>query len=354
MGGMIGSLLQWGYQAAVNRPNLPLPPPPVPSVPPGPDDWDEDDLPRLPEPPPVAPVRPATPPAWSVPWAPQRVSEAGVWPQSGLSPSRIDVADLGALRPVDDPKRSSPDVLEDGLDASSYAETIDTAVACLPCFRRHASTAATSAEFAESAMARGDVQTAKEESVRAAGEVLLFHLYDLTEEKVAATPPETMAVIESARPDLLEAAEVAPTPPMPALAAWSSANEAVRFARSEEPAESDAQEIALRLRPALRWLDETESIILSPERTAMLPPAQRTQVRAAAEQLRQARHYLVPEFGVPTVDRMEQATAHLFRAAVELTPDPTADQVAHVRALTAQAMDRLDDHLLEAMQMGAL
>lgn len=341
MGGVIGSLFQWAYQAAANRASdIPAPPPPPALAPvlrlPSADlDGDDDDLPPLPDPPPPPPL---SPPAWSVPWT----------PRTAVPAAAAAMVPMAAVPAVEVPSDQPTD------DARSYAETIDTAVACLPCFRRHTSTAATSAELAEAALARGDVQTAKEESVRAAGEVLLFHLYDLTPEKVAATSEETMAVIESARPDLLEAAEAAPKPPMPALAAWASTNEAVRFARSEEPGESDAQQIALRLRPALKWLDQTESIILAPERTAALPPAERARAREAAEQLRQARHYLVPESGVPTPDGMEQATAHLFRAAVELTPDPTADQVAHVRALTAQAMDRLDDHLLEAMQMGAL
>lgn len=272
----------------------------------------------------------------------------------GLASTTAGVADAGAQIPFELPSTPASPAVEAASGARSYADTIDTAVACLPCFRRHTSTAASSAALAEAALARGDMQSAKEESVRAAGEVLLFHLYDLTPEKVAATSEETMAVIESARPDLLEAAEAAPKPPMPALAAWASTNEAVRFARSEEPGESDAREISLRLRPALRWLDQTESILLSPERTAMLPPAERSRAREAADQLRQARHYLVPEAGVPTPDGMEQATAHLFRAAVDLTPDPTADQLARMRMLTAQAMDRLDDHLLDAMRLGTL
>lgn len=340
MGGVIGSLFQWAYQAAANRASdIPAPPPPpalapAPRLPSADPDDGDDDLPPVPDPPPV--------PALTA------------WPQWSLASTTAGVADAGAQIPFELPSNPASPAVEAASGARSYADTIDTAVACLPCFRRHTSTAASSAELAEAALARGDVQSAKEESVRAAGEVLLFHLYDLTPEKVAATSEETMAVIESARPDLLEAAEAAPKPPMPALAAWASTNEAVRFARSEEPGESDAREISLRLRPALKWLDQTESILLSPERTAMLPPAERARAREAAEQLRQARHYLVPESGAPTPDGMEQATAHLFRAAVELTPDPTADQVAHVRALTAQAMDRLDDHLLEAMQMGAL
>jgi hypothetical protein len=236
--------------------------------------------------------------------------------------------------------------------STSYAGTIDTGVACLPCFRRHVSTATTAAEHAAAAAARGDTRQAREESVRAAGEVLLFGLYDYTPQKIAATDPATMGVIDAALPTLLQAAEALPQPPLPALAGWASVNEAVRFARSEEPDAGDTEQIALRLRPALRWLDETESLLLAPERTAALPPAQRQAARTAADELRQARHYLAPGGAPLTADGLEQASAHFFAAAVALTPPPTPGSVEQARALAAEARDALDDHLMARMRAG--
>lgn len=316
MGGVIGGLLGLGYRRLTAAGMDDLPPLPEPFDPP-----DVDDL-------------AGTPDDFSdVPGVPS-LSEL-------LSPSGLAPPSLGALVGT-----------EPAAPPTSYAATIDTGIACLPCFRRHVSTATTAAEHAAAAMATGNVQMAKEEAVRAAGEVLLFHLYDLTPEKIAATDQETMAVINAARPTLIQAAETLPKPPLPALAAWSSVNEAVRFARSEEPDAGDRDQIAIRLRPALHWLDETESILLAPERTANLPPAQRQAARVAADELRQARHYLSPEGRPGGADGMEQGAAHLFAAAVALTPDPDPAAIQRARALAAEARDLLDDHLMAKMRGG--
>ena len=237
----------------------------------------------------------------------------------------------------------------------SYAAELDTAIACLPCYRAHASTAAAAGERAQQAMASGDIQGAKAEALRAAAEVMAFHLYDFTEERKAATPAETLAVIEETRPALVEAAKAAPAVPPVTMAAWISVDEAARFARSEGATGADAEQVAMRLRPTLRWMDETERLVLAPERTAALAPGERERMRRAADLVRQARHALIDGQGLTMdPDRLEAAAAHLSAATLAMAPDPTPEGIAHLQRATADAAERLDDHLLEQMRSGVL
>lgn len=272
-------------------------------------------------------------------------------PSEGPSGELPEVSPLPPVPAVRDPWRQPV-----GAAANrSYAAELDTAIACLPCYRAHASTAAAAGERAQQAMGSGDIQGAKAEALRAAAEVMAFHLYDFTEERKQATPPETLAVIEETRPALVEAAKAAPAVPPVTMAAWISVDEAARFARSEGATGADGEQVAMRLRPTLRWMDETERLVLAPERTAALAPGERERMRRAADLVRQARHALVDGQGLTMdPDRLEAAAAHLSAATLAMAPDPTPEDVARLQRATADAAERLDDHLLEQMRSGVL
>lgn len=301
MSTVLGSVLQWGW-GLVGGPRPPSAPPQMP---------------------PLAP-----PPAWGPPAMPAL--------QTPRPPGLVPL--VGAPAP----------------QAASYAGTFDTGVACLPCLRGHASTGATAAALADDAAQAGDQEGAKAAVVQAAAEVTAFHVWDLTTTKIAATKPADLAVIQQALPSLDASLEGIPLPPAPVLGAYAATTEAHRFAVSEEPSADDAREIAERIRPALRWMDEAERITLAPAALAAMPPEQRAAAAAASDHLREARHALAPEGGADVSPQaLEQASAHLLAAAVALTPEVTPEQTAAMRQRAEAAMERLDDHLMAHLAAGA-
>lgn len=238
--------------------------------------------------------------------------------------------------------------------AASYASTYDTAVACLPCMRHHVNTAASAAAAADAAARSGDQAGAKTAVVQSVGELVQFTQWDLTDAKLSHTKPEDAQIILNALPSLDAAVAGLPLPPDPILRAYAGVKEAHRFASSEEPAPEDGREIADRLRPALRWIDEAERITIAPETLAGMAPEQREAARSALSHLREARHALVPEVGTgSSPEALEVASQRLLAAAVTMMPDVPAEMTATMRARAEAAVDTIDDALLARLERGA-
>lgn len=315
----ISARMMRGVMMAPGGPTLPAPPPlPVPEE----GDLDEDrprlmlPMPRVPEP-----------------------------PLHRMWAAQVPVAP-GTAQTATAPAAGAP-------AGTSYAAQIDTSIACLPCLRGHAVGAAAAGERAQAAFDRGDMDAVREAIVQAAGEIAAFREWDLTEEKLAATPPDTLRVIQDTLPVLEQSTQAPALPPLTVLAAYAGLKETPRFARSAKPTDEDRRQIALRVLPALHWCDDAERIGLAPEALAKMRPEERKRAADAADEIRQARHLIVrADEAPPTAKALEDATAHLFRAAVALTPEPTPEQVQALYEGTRAAKGLLDEHLRRRMLAG--
>lgn len=213
-------------------------------------------------------------------------------------------------------------------EAFSYSDEVAAGTACANCLRKHLGAARGAARAAAESARAGDSDQARLHLARAAAEISVLKRYDLTPEKIAATPAAHRAPIERTLPCVEDLARQFPTPADVATA-WGAADEAIRFARSTAPTDRDRAEISLRLQDVDAFAAVTERLWLGPENVdqllATLPPEQHAEARGARDQLRAAGHVL--DRGDPTAAAtLEEASGHLARAAAALTPAPTVQQ----------------------------
>ncbi len=268
--------------------------------------------------PPPGPVqRPVAPWDQPPPWA----GKAPPW-------NTQEAADVASVPAVKQP--AAPD----GGAAYSYAAEMDRdpSTACINCTRRHLWEMRVASEKMAEAAARGDDLEARRRALRVIGEGLALHRFDWTDAKLANVKSREGGAIAAAAPHVGAILATAPQPPQQLALAWSSLDEALRFARSPVPTESDRMQIDERLDETGAMISDCESEVLP-----RLPDEDRQWMERVLPDLRSIRHSVVEhlngrqELGK---DEIAQAEQYLHQVALEMTPAPDA---ATARALAQRA-----------------
>ena len=233
--------------------------------------------------------------------------------------------------------------------STSYASEFDTSVACLPCMRGHVSAINVAANETVACLERGDVEGAKKNLARLAGEAVVFERFDMTQEKLANTPPEDLAIIQSIAPQIRSLVQQMPTAPLEVVGAWSAVDESLRFARSSKPTDKDFAEIHERVADAEDLANYAEREVLSPSGAASLLPEQKDAAREALQHMRHGRHTLTDAqtLDLPT---LEAISTELEQATVLLTPTPEPEQAKEIAAQAKAIRKSLDDAIRAKMQ----
>jgi hypothetical protein len=208
---------------------------------------------------------------------------------------------------------------------SQYAPDMHVSVGCIPCTRAHLSAVS-------AALKLGDAETAREE-------ISALMEYDLTPEKLAATPEKDREVlakyaeaISSIQEKLAES-----VPELTAIAA--SLKEAIRFARADG---IEHPEVQIRLERSEEHVNGLERIRFAPEKLVRLDPQEREEIKQVLPEIRQARHKLVN--GITTPDDLEMVCA-LFAdisRKVNGDPDPQTLQLVQKEAAELNSSFRRD------------
>lgn len=235
-------------------------------------------------------------------------------------------------------ERASAPPFSGAPEGFSYSDEVEAGIACPNCTRKHLGEATGAAAKAVQALQSGDERSSRLYTARVAATLSVLQRYDLTPQKLAATPPGKRAPVEAAMPCIEAARRRVRTPEEIALA-WGAADESIRFARSTSPKPSDRAEVAVRLRDVDTMTSIAERGLLAPENVgatlSRLPEAQRAEAAQARDRLRAAGHAL-DRGGPMDVGALSTASSELAWAAASLTPAPTVEEaVALYRACRA-------------------
>lgn len=173
---------------------------------------------------------------------------------------------------------------------SQYAPDMHVSVGCIPCTRAHLSAVS-------AALKAEDVETAREE-------IAALMEYDLTPEKLAATPENDREVLAKYAEGIssIQKKIAEPVPELTAIAA--SLKEAMRFARADG---IDHPEVQLRLERSEEHVNGLERIRFAPENLLRLEPKMREEIKQVLPEIREARHKLLN--GMVTPDDLEWVAA---------------------------------------------
>jgi hypothetical protein len=175
----------------------------------------------------------------------------------------------------------------------------------------------------------GDERGARVQFARVVGEAVIMDALDWSPDKMARARPDDRTAIEEIMPRVRALVARTPAAPRHVVLAWSSIDEALRFARSPRATNADRQEVIRRVRITEDGMNYSERMILSPEGLqvllAGLPESQHEEARLAGPTMREARHRLVSsQYELPA---LEFIAAKLQTAVVALTP-PIAPGIA--------------------------
>lgn len=235
---------------------------------------------------------------------------------------------LGAVAASEQPapaKETAPDPRDEVH--GSYSDQVAQGIACLACTDGHMNGLLSAVEDAQIAVQSGDEIEARRQWANIAAEIDAMVAIDWSPDKLAATPPEDVAVIESIRGCIAEIREAVPTPEKAGLA-LGSAKENARFAVSPHFTDRDRAEIETRL----RIIGKNGNGM---ERGDLLDTQSESAVKAA-DALRKARHVIDQAHADNTLyapETHKEVRHHLEQAAIALTPTPTEDQLNAVAQL---------------------
>lgn len=223
---------------------------------------------------------------------------------------------------------------------SAYAPDMDVSIGCIPCTRAHLATIAASLKEADAGHL-DQVAAAREE-------IVALREYDLTPEKLAATPAQDRAVLAKYADALGGLQKQLQGPAPEATMAAASLKEALRFAREDGIAHPEVQ---IRMARTEESINALERVSLAPERLAKMEPEEAKRARAVLPDLRRARQDLINH--VQTAEDLEQVTARIAVIDQTLNPPPdpqTVKQIAH----QAQDLNRqFRSDVLESFGQGA-
>lgn len=218
---------------------------------------------------------------------------------------------------------------------SNYAPDMDVSIGCVPCTRAHLATIAASLKEAESGHP-DQVAAAREE-------IVALRLYDLTPEKLAATPERERVVLAKYEAQLGELQTQLSGPAPEATVASASLKEALRFAREDGVSHPEVQ---IRMEETEEAINSLERVTLSPERIAKLSTDQAKQARSALPEIRRVRQDLINH--VKTADDLEAVTARIAIIDQALNPPPDAEAIKRISKQAQEINKRFRNDVLSA------
>lgn len=227
---------------------------------------------------------------------------------------------------------------------SSYSDDVAQGVACINCLRQHLGTMQSSADELPSPAALA----------RIAAEYHILMRYDLTAEKIAATPEPHQTVVKETVQQLQPIGQQLSTATPQAIAlAWGALDESIRFARSNPRTTRDNAEIALRMADVDAYGSYVERVILAPENRVALkrqfPGYEDADWEKAANTLREARHTMDQDPGL-SLPTLNIASAQFAHVAQTLTPEWSVTQSQAFRQSIAQVRKQFAQAMLQAMK----
>jgi len=204
-------------------------------------------------------------------------------------------------------------VQEQAEVAAPSDKPLPVSVGCIPCTQRHLSVIST-------ALQDGDVELAREE-------MAALLTYDLTPEKLAATPETDRKILEKYAARIADLNK-ALSPPVPEIvAAAGSVHESVRFAREDGVSHP---EVVKRLVEASDKVNAVESIRFAPTRLRTMPEEEQEKIRSVLPKLRETRQKLLN--GTHTPVDIELVGANLSAISATLNGEPDEDTVTQAAA----------------------
>ncbi|QYR19655.1 hypothetical protein KZ483_17345 [Paenibacillus sp. sptzw28] len=219
--------------------------------------------------------------------------------------------------------------LEPAKPYSQYAPDMHVSVGCIPCTRAHLSAVS-------AALKAGDAETAREE-------ISALMEYDLTPEKLAATPEKDREVLAKYA-EGISAIQEKLAEPVPELTAIAAAlKEAIRFARADG---IEHPEVQLRLERSEEHVNGLERIRFAPEKLLRLEPEMRDEIKQVLPEIREARHKLVN--GIVTPDDLEIAAARFAEISRKVNGDPDSETLKLAQKEAAELNSRFRQDVLKA------
>lgn len=191
---------------------------------------------------------------------------------------------------------------------SRYAPDMDVSVGCVPCTRAHLATVSAALQDGQAAAAREEIVALLE--------------YDLTPQKLAATPKQDREVLQRYAGKMRELRVQLAGPAPDSTVASASLKEALRFAREDG---MEHPEVQMRVQRTEEAINHLERVQLAPEQLAKLPPDQAKAAKAALPELRKARQDLLNH--TQTADDLEAVTARIAALDQQLNPPPPPETV---------------------------
>lgn len=227
----------------------------------------------------------------------------------------------------------------------SYALDVAAGIACVNCLRDHLGTmVATAAQLPDPAAL-----------ARISAEYAVLMRYDLTPEKIAATPDPHRQVVETTQTALAPVGEfLAAHGTLSAMAlTWGARDEAIRFGRSNPRTDRDREEITLRLADADQFGGYVERVILAPEHRNALrtqfPHRTDAEWEHAANALRHSRHVLDADPNT-SLTALETSAAWSAQAAQVFTPQLSPAEAQQLQQHLKRAQRTFYQAFLQTMQ----
>lgn len=230
---------------------------------------------------------------------------------------------------------------------TSYSDDVAQGIACINCLRQHLGTMQSSAEQLPSPAALA----------RIAAEYHILMRYDLTAEKITATPEPHQTVVKQTVQGLAPIGQQLSTATPQAIAlAWGALDESIRFARSNPRTTRDQAEIALRMQDVDAYGSYVERVVLAPEHRPVLkrqfPSYTDADWETMANQLREARHTMDQDPGL-SLATLNTASAQFAQVAIILTPKWSAAQSQAFQQSITLVRKQFAQSMLVAMQSKA-
>lgn len=208
---------------------------------------------------------------------------------------------------------------------SQYAPDMHVSVGCIPCTRAHLSAVS-------AALKEGDAETAREE-------IAALIEYDLTPEKLAATPEKDREILAKYAESitLIQEELAQPVPELTKIAA--SLKEALRFARADG---MEHPEVQLRLERSEEHVNGLERIRFAPESLQLLDSEMYAKIKQLLPEIREARHILLN--GLVTPDDLEMVAAQFATISrkVNGNADPDTLEIVQKEATELNSKFRWD------------
>ena len=218
---------------------------------------------------------------------------------------------------------------------SQYAPDMDVSIGCIPCTTTHLQTIVSALKDAE------DGHPEKFSAARK--EIVALRAYDLTPEKLAATPERERVELMKLESQLAELDKQMEGPSPEATFAAASLEEAMRFARADG---LDHPEAKMRTSDSEIAISSLERVTFAPAEIERMPPDRAELVWNELTKIREARQDLTNK--VKTPKDLQKVTARIAIIDDKLNPPPDAETIKKLSREAQELNARFRRDVLDA------